>query len=153
MKIYIAGAISGQPVDDVFSYFKEVQIFLANVGYTVYSPMLGKAKFRNEMEFQPHGYKHDPIITNHAIVERDRWMVNAIDLVYCNLTMCNGRVSIGSVMELAWAHQLGKHTVVAMEEGNIHHHAFVLEAADIIFETHESALDYLKTLISIESGY
>lgn len=69
-------------------------------------------------------------------------MVSMCDILYCNLTMAQ-IVSIGSTMELAWAHQLGKHSVVAMQADNIHRHAFILEAADIVWETHEQALDYL----------
>lgn len=151
MKIYIAGAISGQTAKDVFTYFKNTAFQLQGLGYTVYSPLLGKGTlFRNEVEFKAEGYDHHPIVTNHAIMERDRWMVSSVDIVYCNLTMAPDRVSIGSMMELAWAHQLGLHTVVAMQRDNIHRHAFVLEAADVPFETTIEAMDYLKDLSLVE---
>jgi hypothetical protein len=50
-------------------------------------------------------------------------------------------------MELAWASILGKHTVVSMQKENVHRHAFILEAADVIFETHEESMEYLDKLI------
>ena len=74
-------------------------------------------------------------------------MVQQADIVFADLTPANGVVSIGTMFELAWASQLNRHTVVAMEDGNIHQHAFVLEAADIIFSTAGEAVTYLKSLL------
>jgi nucleoside 2-deoxyribosyltransferase len=147
MKIYIAGAISGQSTHGVFTYFKQTAYLLQGLGYIVYSPLIGKDKlFRNEVEFKAEGYDSNPRITNHAIIERDRWMVQQSDILYCNLTMSKEIVSIGSMMELAWAHHLGKHTIVVMQADNIHRHAFVIEAADVIFETEREGLEYLREL-------
>jgi hypothetical protein len=70
-------------------------------------------------------------------------MVTQADIIYANF-LGSKAVSIGSVMELAWAYELNKLTVVVMDRKNIHMHAFVLEAADIIFETTKEAMDYLK---------
>jgi hypothetical protein len=69
-------------------------------------------------------------------------MVTESNVVFINLLGAK-RVSIGCCMEMAWAHMLGKHTVLVMEEGNIHHHAFVLECADIVLPDYEEAIDYL----------
>lgn len=152
MKIYIAGSISGRSGEEVISYFGNTKALLTGMGFDVLSPMTGKGHFRNEIKFKTNGYGN-PISTNHAIIERDRWMVSMADIVYCNLTMVTAPiVSIGSMMELAWAHHMGKHTVLAMQKGNIHQHAFVLEAADIIFETHDDAIDYLSKLSPVGRG-
>jgi nucleoside 2-deoxyribosyltransferase len=107
--------------------------------------MYGKDQLRTDVRFKAADYRH-PASTNHAIIERDRWMVTQADVVYANL-MHATCVSIGTVMELAWAHQLGRHTVLAMNTSNIHAHAFVNEAADVIWPTHEEAVDYLYTLV------
>lgn len=148
MKIYIAGAISGQSGEDVISYFGNTKSLLTGMGYQVFSPMTGRDHFRNEIRLKSHGHDN-PISTNHAIIERDCWMVSQCDILYCNLTMAE-IVSIGSTMELAWGHILRKHTVLAMQKDNIHQHAFILEAADIIFEEHDDAISYLAKLISPE---
>jgi nucleoside 2-deoxyribosyltransferase len=145
MNIYLAGSISGQSGEDVIQYFTNTAKQLTDLGFSVIHPMLAKGYFRNEIKFKAEGYTHKPMSTNHAIIERDRWMVNYCDILYCNLTMAK-IVSIGSMMELAWAHQLGKHSIIAMQENNIHRHAFVLEAGDIIFESHPEVLEYLKLL-------
>lgn len=145
MRIYTAGSITGQSGDYVLEYFQNLKFVLESFGYDVIHPMIAKGYFRNEKKFASKGYVHKPQSTNHAIVERDRWMVYRCDVLYCNLTSAK-IVSIGSVMELAWAHHMGKHTVLAMQSDNIHQHAFVLEASDIVFETTDEAIDYLRLL-------
>jgi nucleoside 2-deoxyribosyltransferase len=112
--------------------------------YELLSPMTGKAYLRCEPEFKAEGY-FQPASTNHAIFERDMWMVSQTDIVLVDLTDARA-VSIGCTMELAVAAWLRKHTILIIEKDNPHRHAFVLEAADIIFETREDALNYLDEL-------
>ncbi len=142
MKIYLVGPITGKIADEVFQYFTDLSIRLLKAGYEVIHPLLGKGYLRTEVGgLKPDGYQM-PASTNHAIFERDKWMVSQADIILANLTGAD-RVSIGSVMELAWASMLGKHTVVVMGEQNVHRHSFVLEAADILFPTMDAAIDYL----------
>lgn len=148
MKIYIAGSISGKDIEEVKEYFSETSWLLRSFGYEVLSPMTGKGKLRTDAKYRAKDYRH-PIATNRAIIGRDRWMVGQCDILYCNLYGAD-HASIGSMMELAWGYELRKHIVVVMEEENIHQHAFVLQAADIIFPTPEEAEEYLADLISGE---
>lgn len=143
MKIYLGGPISGASGDEVFGDFERRRDVL-DPYYEVLSPLVGKGQIRNELEYRAHGYGH-PLANNHAIVERDRWMVSLADVVYINL-MSAERVSIGSMMELAWAHHMGKHSIVAMPKDGPHMHAFVLEAADVVYHSDKDALDYLIEL-------
>ena len=145
MRIYCCHPISGAPVKQVFGYYDEVVKTLEDMGYIVLSPMTGKGQLRTELEFCAVGYEGCPAASNHAIFQRDMWMVRQADLVYANL-LNTTRVSIGTMMELAWASLLGKHVIVAMEKDSYHRHAFVLEAASIVFEDHDSALDYLRQM-------
>lgn len=148
MKIYIAGKISGNTYDECAAYFEETKKRLLSFGYEVLSPMTNKAYLRTEYhdrELPSAGYCNfvSPVATNHAIFERDQWCVRNCDIIYVNLINADKNASIGCTMELAWGAILGKHTVVSMQKDNIHRHAFVLEAADIIFEEHEDAMTYL----------
>jgi nucleoside 2-deoxyribosyltransferase len=149
MKIYLAGPISGLSYNEVVSRYTAAKITLEAAGYTVYHPMTGKTHLRNELEFKAKNYNNSPISTNHAIIERDHWMVDQVDMVLADLTNGVSRVSIGTCFELAWAAAQGKHTIVVMQENNIHQHAFVIEAADIIFETLEEATSYLIELAGL----
>ena len=144
MKIYLARPITGKSYDEVMQYLKDLKEELEIYGYKVLSPMTGKGCLKGEKKFKAFGYK-DAVTTNHAIVERDRWMVENADIVFVNFENTD-KVSIGCVAELAWAHQLGKHTVVVLPKDNIHEHAFVLEMADIVFRNFEDAVSYLKEL-------
>lgn len=144
MKVYIAGKISGYSYDEVTAYFRNAKKRLEKMGYKAFHPMLGKDALRTEITLKSEGYGN-PESTNHAIIERDRWMVKNADIILCNLTKTE-RVSIGSVMELAWAEYLRKLVIVVMEGSNIHRHAFILEAAHVVFETMEEAYGYLESL-------
>lgn len=144
MKIYIAGSISGKDVSEVFIYFMEYRKLLKSWGYTVLNPMTAKGHLRTEKIFKAKDYRH-PISTNRAIIGRDRWMVGQADIVFVDLADAE-HVSIGSVMEIAWAYELRKHIVVVIPENNIHQHGMLLQAADIVFEKTEDALNYLKAL-------
>jgi len=143
MKIYLAHPINGLTYDEVFSYYNSTKDKLKKY-FTIMSPMTGKEELRVETEYKAYGYE-SPIASNHAIIERDRWMVENSDIIFVDL-INSDHVSIGCMMELAWAHQLGKHTVIALQKENIHEHAFVLEAADIRYETYEDAIEYLINL-------
>jgi hypothetical protein len=148
MKIYCAHAISGRSAKEVLAYYDEVNKKLTTMGFTVLHPMVGKGYMRTEVKFKAEGYGN-PLASNHAIKERDKWMAVSADVIYINL-LGTKTPSIGCIAELAWGDLLGKHTVLCMEKDNIHRHAFMLEMADIIFETEEDTLEYLKKLISRE---
>ena len=145
MKLYSAHQISGLSYEAVKAYYDWIAYELGDY-FTVLCPMTAKGALRTEVEFKAHGYG-TPISSNHAIIERDHWMVAQADVLLVDLSGMT-QVSIGCMMELAWGYHLGKHTVVVMEPTNPQRHAFVLEAADIVFERTEDAVDYLKKLSS-----
>jgi nucleoside 2-deoxyribosyltransferase len=144
LSVYVAGPISGLDADTVFNYFQGTADTLKGYGYNVFSPLAAKAHLRTEVKFKSEGYG-DAVTTNHSIFNRDKWMVMQSDIVLCNLSKAT-HVSIGSMMELAWSSNKGNHTIVVMDKTNIHYHAFVLEAASIVFETLDEALEYLHNL-------
>lgn len=146
MKVYLAGPISGKGYDEVVEAYKIKSDTLKNMGYEILCPMTGKSYLRNEVNLKEKDYTF-PVSTNHAIFERDKFFVSSCDIVLADLSNSGDRVSIGTMMELAWASMLGKHTVIILPKENIHRHAFVLESADIVFETLEEAYKYLNDLI------
>jgi len=144
--IYCAGPISGQGYDEVVGYYKKIVGKLSKMGFDVLYPMCGKSYLRNEIEFKAEGYEH-PLSTNHAILRRDRWMIEKADVIYVNLVRGAERVSIGTVAEMGMAHALGgKHVVTVLPDDNIHNHSFVLEMSDVVFKTEDEAEEYLGKL-------
>lgn len=148
MKIYLAGPISGKGYDEVVTEYSRKTEILQEFGYEVLCPMTGKGYLRNELELKPAGYNSGlPPSTNHAIVSRDRWMVGQADVILVDLSNAGERVSIGTMMEMAWAMMLGKHVVTVLPENNVHRHAFVLEASHVVYEDLDDAVIYLHKLI------
>jgi len=148
LKIYVSRPICGCSYPEVVGWYDQTIKKLRKMGYSVYHPMTNKKALRTETEFKAHGYGN-PESTNHAIFERDRWMTENCDVFITYLANAQ-IVSIGSMMELAWASLLGKHTIVVIDKENIHEHAFVLEAADLVLPTYEEAMKYLRSFISQE---
>ena len=147
--IYCAHAISGKTQDEVLEYYANITKELGDMGYKVLHPMTGKGILRTDIKFKAEAETENPITKNHSIKERDQWMVRIADVVLTDLSNTT-IASIGCVGELAWADILGKHTVVVIPKENVHRHAFILEMADIIFETLDDAKAYLRKLIGQE---
>jgi nucleoside 2-deoxyribosyltransferase len=146
LKIYYARPISGCSPQTVFDeYENAIRLF---DGATVLTARACNVPLRFVRDKLPSGARFHPATSDHAIVKRDYWMVNQADLVYVDLLFAK-KVSIGCMMELAWAHQLGKHTVVVLEKDNIHDHAFVLETADMRFTSGGQAIKYVQNMIQV----
>jgi len=146
-KIYLAHPITGLPGVEVCKYYRYLSSRLNALGYHVMHPLTAKGDLVGENNIKPHGYKVNSLTRDHAIQKRDSWMVKQADVVLVDLTN-SASVSIGCVSELAYASVGGKHTVVVMEEDNIHMHAFVLQEADVIYRTLDEAVEYLVKLIN-----
>lgn len=150
MRIYLAGPITGKSFDEVMSRYKEKTSLLVDFGYEVLSPMTAKGGLKGSDALVATGYA-GPVANDHSIFERDRWMVSQADVVLADLSNAVS-VSIGTTMELAWASYLNKHTVLVMQAGNVHEHAFIKEAADVRFTDMEEAYDYLRELSLSQMG-
>ena len=142
MKVYVAHPMTGLSGEEVFQYYDDIKVKLH--WHKVLCPLTGKDHLREE-ESLGIDLENHPITTNHAIFQRDTWMVSQCDLVLCDLTGAQN-VSVGCCMELAIASWLNKHTVIVMEKENVHNHPFIKEAADVIFETLDEAVDYVNSL-------
>lgn len=146
LKIYLAGPITGKRGKEVIQRYEEKKALLSDFGYEVYSPMTGKEYLeKEEGPLKSTGYLQ-PLSTDQAIYHRDRWMVGTADVILADLSNAGDRVSIGTMMEIAWGSLLRKQIVLVMPAGNIHDHAFVKQSATVIFDDIEDAYDYLKVL-------
>jgi hypothetical protein len=134
----------------VFDYYNDTKAVLMTMGFDVLIPMYGKGRRKTETNnFEAEGCTDFPLSTDHAIFTRDRWMVGQADILFADMTGST-KASIGSIMELAWGSMLNKHIVLVLPENNVHKHAFVLQAASVVFPTRVGALEYLTALIGKE---
>jgi len=145
--VYLAGPISGLEFEDGESWRQEAINYLAECNIDAFSPLRKKDYLKGEGHLT--GFYNDwPLSTQRGIYARDRYDCHRVDLVLANLhsEVCgiedNGKqkVSIGTVMEIAWAAQNNTPVVLIMDEENIHHHPMIMEASPFVIDNLEEAL-------------
>lgn len=125
-KVYLAGPISGltynegQNWRETFANFMPPQI-------KCYSPLRAKQYLRTFGKLE-QSYEVSALSTDRGINTRDHYDCMSSDLILAYLSGAD-RVSVGTVMEIAWAYAYRKPLVVVMEEaGNVHDHPMTREA-------------------------
>lgn len=126
--VYLAGPISGLSYGDTVNWRDAVTAELKEYCVKGLSPMRGKAFLGKATKIADH-YKEEEYFdvsgTIAAINIRDHNDVYTCDALLVNLLGAT-TVSIGTVMEIAWARAYKKPVVLVMEkEGNIHEHAML----------------------------
>lgn len=129
--VYLAGPITGLTYQDADEWRDKACEFLAHHYIDGLSPMRGKqylrALGRLSASCQQEGAL-GVLSTPKAIMTRDFRDVMTSDCLLVNFLGAT-KISVGTVMEIAWAYQLHKPVVVCMEEtGNPHEHAMLGEA-------------------------
>ena len=146
MLVYLAGPISGTSYNQSTGWRTRV----ANRIYPheALSPMRGKSYLSSEEAIAD--FYSTPLSCAKGIITRDRW-----DVMRCHVLLVNvlgaTKVSIGTMMELAWADAYRKPVVLVMEkEGNPHDHAFVREIAGFWLPTLDEAIKIVNQLGGVE---
>jgi len=127
LKVYLAGAISGLNIGNATGWREEAKRILGDVGITGYSPMRGKAFVSNVATMSEEDRKQYDSNTIHSITGinvRDYNDVKTSDAILVNLLNAP-KVSIGTVMEIAWARAFQIPVVIVMEKENIHNHGML----------------------------
>jgi len=108
--------------------------------------MRGKKYLANEVSIKD-SYEEHPLSCQKGITCRDRMDVRRCDMVLVNLLEIS-KVSIGSVMELAWADAWRKPIIVVMEKENIHSHSMLREVSGFIVSDLNEAVDLAIAVLS-----
>lgn len=125
-KVYLAGPIAGLTYDEGQDWRENVKDALAP-DIECYSPLRNKEFLRTSGVIGTSAFTH-PMATDRGIMTRDHFDCQTSDLIFCNL-LGTARVTIGTVMEIAWAFAYRKPLVVVMEKGNnLHDHPMIREA-------------------------
>lgn len=152
--VYLAGPITGLTFDNATDWRMQAQGFLASRGIQGVSPMRAKEYLRDVGALAALGYQDKPLSSPKGIVTRDRWDCTNADVVLVNLLGAE-RVSIGTMMELAWADSARIPIVLIMDEGNVHDHGMVREVAGFIVGTLAEGLDLTAAILrhsSVDKG-
>jgi nucleoside 2-deoxyribosyltransferase len=145
-KVYLAGPISGLTYDDAEDWRNSVRTQLKHKGIDCYSPLRNKQHLRN-IGIIEQSYASTPLSTDRGIMTRDHWDCQTADLIFVNL-LGTTRVSIGTVMEIAWGFAYRKPIVLVMEkENNLHDHPMIREAVGFHTDNLNYGIDLTASIL------
>lgn len=150
MTVYLAGPITGCDYGDCTDWREGVIADLAAHGIKALSPMRGKEYLKDIGVISGTGeeYAHlGPISLPRGVMTRDRWDSTRCDVLLVNLLGAT-RVSIGTVMEIAWADLCRTPIVCVMEDAdNPHEHMMIAEAVGYRVNNLPQALHIIKVML------
>jgi nucleoside 2-deoxyribosyltransferase len=149
--VYLAGPVSHCSWSAATDWRALAREALAQHGIKGVSPMRGKEYLSHLEAISPHGaeYAHLGVLSlPRGVMTRDRFDATRCDVLLANLLGAD-RVSIGTVMEIAWADARRTPVVLVMEErGNPHEHMMIQEAAGFRLTTLDDALHVVHSILS-----
>lgn len=149
--VYLAGPISGLTYDQADDWRRIAYDELARGGIHAMSPLRYKEYLRHMVagELSPTcaGYGELHCLSSpRGIMTRDRMDATRCDALLVNFLGAT-RVSIGTVMEIAWADAHRIPVVCVMEEsGNPHEHAMISEAIGFRVKTLDEAIHVVRAI-------
>lgn len=151
--VYLAGPITGLTFGQCTDWRDYAASNLIEDGIKPLSPMRGKEYLARIAATKPLAGDCDkysvisPLSSNRGITTRDRWDATRCDVLLVNVTGAKA-VSIGTVMEIAWADLSRIPIVMAAEDDNIHWgHGMIKEAVGFRTETLDAALEIVKAIL------
>lgn len=143
--LYCAGPITGVSYRESVNWREYVANKLPPHIKAV-SPMRGKQYLAGENNIK-NSYEEHPLNCQKGITCRDRMDVMRCDMILVNFLGAN-KVSIGSVMEIAWADAWRKPIVLVMEKDNVHSHAMIREVSGFIVSSLDEAIEIVTAVLS-----
>lgn len=148
--VYLAGPITGLNFKGATDWRDYAIAELAAEDIKGLSPMRCKDYLKDipELEATCESYGALGLLSSpRNIMTRDRFDATRCDVLLVNLLGAE-RVSVGTVMEIAWADLYRTPIVCAIEpEGNIHEHAMIAEAIGFRVPTLEAAIEVTKSIL------
>lgn len=157
--VYLAGPITGLSYGGCTDWRKYACEKLSTAGVVGVSPLRAKEYLRNEQAIGD-SYEDIALSTARAITTRDRFDCMRADVLLVNLLGAE-RVSIGTVMEIAWADAVRVPVVLVMEpsaeentglvpsKGNVHEHAMIRECVGFRVQTLDEGLNVVKAILGV----
>jgi nucleoside 2-deoxyribosyltransferase len=149
-KVYLAGAISGLNFGDAKSWRDVAVERLKEHDIDGYSPLRAKEYLEQigniENSYDTVGDFNTPLSTAKGIMTRDHYDVQSSDAVLVYLKGAE-RVSIGTVMEIAWAFAYRKPVVLVVEKGHLHEHPMISEAVGYEVDNLEDGIFMIERIL------
>ncbi len=150
--VYLAGPIKGLHYGAATEWRERAKSTLAYNGIDAFSPMRAKEYLAPLSDVGgdtlKDAYAEHPLSTMKAILCRDRNDCTKSDAVIMYLKGAE-RVSLGSVMEVAWADAARVPVVLVMEKdkSNPHEHGLLTEACSFRVETLDEAIKVVCAIL------
>lgn len=145
--VYLAGPISGLSYEECTGWRDDVTKQLAECGIKALSPLRNKV-YLKEMVAIPDQYEVEVMSTSRGIMTRDRFDCMNCSVLFVNL-LGTTRVSIGTVMEIAWADANRTPIIMVMEKsGNLHDHAMINESVGFRVSTISDGVNIVKAILA-----
>jgi len=145
--VYLSGPIAGLTFHEAMAWRVRAKVALKWHGIEALSPLRDNEKLVKEGVMTGDAPGGHPLVTARGITARDRSDVRRSDLILVNLLGAK-RVSIGTVMELAWA-DFDRIPVVALIEpgGNVHDHCMVDQVIDFRTDDFDQAIEICVSVL------
>lgn len=147
---YLAGPITGLTFEEADDWRDIAASRLAEHGIIALSPLRGKDYLRGIGRLLDQYHELNVLSSQKGIVTRDRWDCMRADVVLVNFAGTN-HISIGTVMECAWADAARVPIVMVLPRDNIHNHAMLREVAGFLVETLDEAIATVIALLDERS--
>jgi hypothetical protein len=145
--LFLAGPLTGVSYEKSIAWRSYVASKLPPY-IRAYSALRGK-DYLAEEEVLKDVYEQFPLSSQKGISSRDRMDVTRCDMLFVNFLGAK-QVSIGTVMEIAWADMLRKPILIVMEEGNIHEHGILKEVANYIVSDLDEGIRIATAVLAVE---
>ena len=149
--VYLAGPITGLTYEGCTDWRDQVRDSVHPSIQTL-SPLRGKQYLKERCE-QGGGvvqmsYEDSPLSSARGINTRDHWDATRCDVLFVNL-LGSKKVSIGTVMEIAWAytHQIPVILVIEDNGLNIHEHAMINQCIGFRVSTLQKGIEILEAIL------
>jgi nucleoside 2-deoxyribosyltransferase len=151
-KAYLAGPVTGLSYEAATEWRQYARKILAYLNIDAMDPMRGQ-EYLAGSENMSDSYEGLPMSTQRAIMAK-----SYNDAVTANILIVNflgaTRVSIGTVMEMAWAYEKRIPVICIMEaEGNPHDHSMVRDATNFRVASIDEALKVADVMLNGKPRY
>ena len=155
--VYLAGPITGLSFDNCTEWRAAVAQKLAPI--TCFSPLRCKQYLQDEKCLKD-SYLNHVLSRTKSINERDHFDCKSCDLIFVNLLGAD-RVSIGTIMEVAWGFAYRKPVVLAIDPkrnyigvpeaerqaNNPNHHSMLIESASFVVDSLDDAILVTRSIL------
>lgn len=136
--VYLAGPIAGRTYDEANAWRSEATRWLANHGIRGISPL--RCEPLRGQRYGELGHEDPRFGTGRAIASKNLMDVQMCDMTLAYLPQIYG-VSLGTLMELAWAHAFRRPTILVTDDISLSSHPVVQANASWLVETLQAGLE------------